>query len=377
MQILVVCAYFWPRSNAPAARLMCFSHELSRQHSVEVFTADEGPAHPDVRIERHRRFAQSNLDGLFRRTIKDFGFGLLCSSRFMKNRPDVVIVSSPVFLTAVLTVFTARLYKVPVVLDVRDPYPEVLSATGSVAKQGFVYKILELLARSMYQSASVVVTVTEGFSELIHKIAPSIVSTMVVENGYPQKIATLSNSIKLEYFTVVIHGTLGWLQDVSMLVEVAERLKEHGVHVLVIGKGSAQGLLTKAPKNLRFTGEIPFDDAMELVAQAHVGLSLRNKEEVSARAIPVKIYEYIGLGLPVVVSPKSDAGDFVKTLGVGFECNSIDRVVSVILSLRNDPSLYRRAVDACKVVRPNYTREVHASRFRCIVEAVGSRTRLG
>src|SRR5258708_7221859 len=138
MRILYLSQYFPPEMGAPAARV----HELSREwarlgHDVTVLTGF--PQHPTgvvpeeyrgqllrketvdgIRVVRAPSYATPNR-GLLRRSLS---YASYCASASavgaFLERPDILIATSPQFLTAVAGLWLSALKRVPFVLEVRD-----------------------------------------------------------------------------------------------------------------------------------------------------------------------------------------------------------------------------------------------------------------
>jgi glycosyltransferase involved in cell wall biosynthesis len=90
---------------------------------------------------------------------------------------------------------------------------------------------------------------------------------------------------------------------------------------LVIGDGLKENLLRDPElKNLEFIGKKSFKEIPEILAKCHLGLGLLTDDEIGKTAIPTKVYEYIGSGIPSIVSPIGESSDFIidKTVGVNY-----------------------------------------------------------
>lgn len=374
LRVLVVCAYYLPRSNAPTVRLKHFVSELASQHEVRVLTADAGgPGQLGEEVARWPSLAQSNSDGFVARATRDGLFGLVAAYEVLRQRPEVLVVSSPLFATSVLATAAARLLRIPVVLDVRDPYPEVLAAAGTIRQTSRVFGVLRSIADWMYCSSATVVTVTRGFEEIIRGGGHLPGPVQIIPNGFPEELMQ-HRATKHKRFTVAFHGTIGALQDADLLVDVARSLEPEGIDMVVVGRGSSDGVLESAPPNLRYLGQLPLVATIAEVARCHVGLSIRHSDQVSDAAIPVKIYEYLGLGMPVIVSPVSAGGDFVERLGVGTQHDASGgeaELSRAVIDLRDDPTRYSEMAMTAETVRDAYTRESSAAEFCQIVESAG------
>jgi glycosyltransferase involved in cell wall biosynthesis len=374
LSVGVVCAYYLPRNNAPTIRLRYFVEALAKFHRITVLTADAGGDIDGISIRRWPRFAQQNRNSAADRMFKDVAFGLRAALAVMRGRFDVLVVSSPVFLASYIVTQVARWRDTPVLLDVRDPYPEVFAAAGKLSPESALYRFLDRLATSMYRRAAAIVTVTDGLREMICARLQGNSQVHVVPNGYPAALQELRRP-KRSPFSVVFHGTLGAFQDLKSLVALADRLSPQGIQVIVIGKGSSERvLLDGKPDNLKYLGELPFNETMEHVALAYVGVSLRTPDSVSRDSFPVKIFEYVGLGLPVIVTPRSQGGDYVAKHGLGFQFDSgdVDSIAATIVSLRDQPDRYDALVARILEHRGHLTRESQAIRFRELLEGLAA-----
>jgi glycosyltransferase involved in cell wall biosynthesis len=86
---------------------------------------------------------------------------------------------------------------------------------------------------------------------------------------------------------------------------------------------------------------------------------LRKNDEISKDAFPVKIWEYLGLGIPSIVTPRCEAGDFLEANECGFQLESghTRELVDKILELKEDSAKLARLEKNCRGIRTSYTRE--------------------
>ena len=296
---------------------------------------------------------------LVRRIVGEIRLGWRAAFRIMRgHRPDCLVISSPAYLTALMVSFAARLLRLPYVLEIRDIYPEVYAAAGVLRAGSLPYRIVHRLSRAMYRGAAAVVTATEGLAR--HVAALSGRSDIYcVYNGYPAALRAIRGT-KHPRFTVGFHGVMGFYQDVETLIEVARTLEPHGVDVVVVGYGRKDALLRgETSPNLRFLGRLSFEQTVAEMSRVQVGLCLRTDDEISQDAFPVKLFEYIGLELPSVVTPPCEGGTFAQDSGCGvvLAAGDVEAIVSEILRLRDDQGYYRARADACAAVGPQLTRE--------------------
>ena len=301
-----------------------------------------------------------NALNLTRRLIGEVRIGCAAGRKmfFNRHRPEFAIISSPAYISALMQTFLARCRGVPYVLEMRDIYPQVYAEAALIRKDSIVYKLFRLLSKRMYKGASLVLCATQGLArEVLHE-AP-LTQVKHVYNGFPASLS-LRKAWKHERFTVCFHGVLGFFQDIDTLLQVAERLEPHDIDVLVIGYGRKEAPLQKCElNNLRFLGRQPFERTIEEIERCHLGLCLRLNDDISKDAFPVKVWEYLGLGIPCIISPPCEAGDFIEEHNCGFavETGEVSKILALILKMKKERKYLNLLSDNCRNLGNEYTRE--------------------
>ena len=338
---------------------------------ITVHTTTSAPSSIDG-VNLHSVGGQSDQrQGLMRRLAGEALFGLRVAYQVLRSGKDTVwLISTPSYVAMLLASFAARVVGSRYALDVRDIYPQVYVAAGLISPQGPVAKLSTFLSKRAYSGALTILTATDGLEKTLWEIVPSAEIHTVI-NGFSVDRASLIPSTR-ERFTVCFHGVLGYFQDSAAVLEVGRRLEQHDIDLVVIGYGRDAHLFegTKA-KNVKFLGRLPYDQTMQEVARCHVGLSLRKDEEISADSFPVKVWEYLGFGMPTLVAPRSDAGEFVDKNGCGIvlDAGDVEGAVSFILALRDNPEMYKAMSErALSAVAP-YSRAVQAGHAAQILAA--------
>jgi hypothetical protein len=87
--------------------------------------------------------------------------------------------------------------------------------------------------------------------------------------------------------------------DFTLLRAAADAVPEAEVRVI----GACGVVLPKLPRRIRFLGELEHADAMRALRHARVGIIPFRRDALTAAVNPVKAYEYLAAGLPVVMTP--------------------------------------------------------------------------
>ncbi len=97
---------------------------------------------------------------------------------------------------------------------------------------------------------------------------------------------------------VVVVGRLDAWVDFDTIARVGERIP--GASVLVVGPGRPAA--RSYPANVYFTGPFPYDDLPALLGACDVGLVPFVPSELTHGVSPLKLFEYLASGLPVVAT---------------------------------------------------------------------------
>jgi glycosyltransferase involved in cell wall biosynthesis len=305
----------------------------------------------------------NNQSGLVVRLLGELLMGLRAATHVVFKQPSGVLLSSPGYWPCVLIAVACRLSRIPYLLDVRDLYPEVYLHSGLLSAQSIVYRGLQAITRWWYRGAAAIAVATEGLESVVlaqsRRSNGSSPSIEVVYNGFPTALQVIRPR-KHERFTVVFHGVLGFFQDIETLCLLAQRLMPHGIDMIAIGYGKKEKMLRecKSP-NLRFLGGMDHESTMTAVAQCHLGLCLRLDDGISKDAFPVKVWEYLGLGMPCIVTPTCEAGEFLQLHGCGVQMTSgnLDALEATIVGLRDQPERLSAMAARISEAARTYTRE--------------------
>lgn len=343
------------------------SHTKFSKFSILAYTATPAPTNLNgVSVISLGVKEVENTESIPKRLIGELKIGIkACYSIFISNSlPSLIIISSPSYLSTLILVFFSKLLGIPFVLDIRDLYPQAYYESGLISKKSYSYKILSFLSSLIYQKALLVITATKGLSFNVRCVSKKT-PVSYIYNGYPQNLSKYLGS-KHSRFTVCFHGVLGFFQDIDSLIKLTRKLCFFDIDVIVIGFGRKENLLKEADlPNLKFRGRLSYDKTITEVSKCHVGLCLRYDGGISRDSFPVKIWECIGLCVPVLVTPHCEGGKFLesKNCGIQFCSGDIEAIFRAILKLKNDKQYYESLVKNCLKERSGYTRESLGYKF--------------
>lgn len=282
----------------------------------------------------------------------------------------VVVFSSPPYVTCFLATHACRLFGLAYVWDARDVYPEVLFNFQLLRKDSIAGRLLALATKAIYRDALFVSTPSEAFSEIIRTQLDDDEKVILVRNGFDEDIfeagvMSPSNSKRL---VCINHGLLGRMHNIQLLLEVAFIVNEMDPQIEfdVIGSGPKQDLFHgEISDNVRYMGHKSYFDIPNYLAQADIGLAFIEDTEGTDGAFPVKVYEYIGAGLPVLVTPGSEAGRLVESMDIGasFANDEAHKIAEVIVELARRGDRFNRWRENVTKCRGDFFRSKWAAEF--------------
>ena len=394
MKILLITENFPPETNAAATRL----HEKACYwvrwgHSVTVVTS--APNFPDgvvfdgyrnrwrqtevmdgIRVVRVKSYVAPNR-GFLRRSLDFLSFGVTgFTVALFEPRPDVVIGNSPQLFAAAAARGVCALRRVPFVLELADLWPASIVAVGAM-RHRLPLKLLEMLEMHLYRRAAAIVALTKGIrDDLIardipgEKIAVVMNAADLARYGPRPRDEALAQAWGLGgKFVVGYVGTHSMAHGLVSVLDAAERLRDtREIAFMFVGAGAERDMLIADAKrrglgNVVFQRVQPKDELPSVWGLCDVALAHLKDKPLFAGALPTKMFEAIGMGLPIVLAtPEGEASRLLRDIGAGIWVPPEDpaALAEAIRSLHGDPGTRQRLAAASRAAAPAHSRETRA-----------------
>jgi glycosyltransferase involved in cell wall biosynthesis len=170
--------------------------------------------------------------------------------------------------------------------------------------------------------------------------------TIVVRN-FPTR--TVLDSIgqevplRLRGRVVIYAGGLSRIRGILELVEAFRGLELQGAELWLVGRfydnAFEKEVLRSLPRNVRWLGWKDYSDVLCLYDKAKVGALLLHPAPNHRDAMPIKIFEYLGAGLPVIASSLPQFDDVLHGCGIQVNPLDIEKVRDAIRKLLTDESM--------------------------------------
>lgn len=224
---------------------------------------------------------------------------------------DVVYASTPHLLTPVAGALIAWRRRVPLVIEVRDLWPQSVADASVIDRNGRAYRLLEGLERWVYARADAIVALTPGWEAHFERCGVSGSKVAVVTNGadvasfdVAEPREELRRAWGIRGFTAVFSGTHGPKDGIDYILDAARTSPQ--IQFLLVGTGpakhSAQNRVRRdGLRNVTFADPVPKHELPRLLQACDVGIHAVTPLPVFEHGMsPNKLFDYLAAGLPVV-----------------------------------------------------------------------------
>ncbi len=383
-RVAIVSQFYAPEPCAAANRIGAMAAAFAEAgHEVRVYTAL--PSFPDgvvappyrgrghlveadgpVAVERVWTYAGAPaLPG--NRILNWLSVALGIARRLVARRAryDLIVVSSPPITLALPALLGAFAHRAPLVVDVRDVFPDVAVKMGAWKPGSPLARAVGAAADALYRRALLVSCVTETARGEIVARGVDPAKVVLVPNGFdPVAPAAEPPHPALPGVRDVVYvGNMGLATGLDVVIDAAQRLRgDRGLRFVLIGGGADAARLrarvrAAALSNVVFTGPLPRAAALRALADA--AATVVPLVATIADSLPTKLFDAMLVGTPIVVSAAGEARRLVERADAGL-CALPGDPAALAAALRrvlDEPELAARfRANGPAFVRANYDR---------------------
>jgi len=265
-------------------------------------------------------------------------------------RPDLVHCHD--FDTLPAGLWWGKSHRKPVVYDAHEYYADLCKPRLHGAAGGLLYRAIRLAEHAAARAASAVITVDETLAAIYR---PRNRRVIVVGHYPPRHMAAEPNPVfSRPTLTLLYAGRLSVDRGLLLYADVLRCLRENGIAARL----RLAGVFTPASDEqafrqriggleaeVEFLGWTPYADMPALLRSADVGLSILLPEPRYTAALPVKLFEYMAAGLPVLASDFLPVRQVVTAADCGTLVNPLDeaaKIAEILIAWQRSPNTPRR-----------------------------------
>jgi glycosyltransferase involved in cell wall biosynthesis len=396
MRLLFLTQYYPPETGAASNRISDLANRLaSFGHEVTVLAPMpnylQGRILPGYRgrllMEEHRQAVRvvrtwlyaRESQGITGRLLNYFSFMLtsLIGAWLKLDRQDVVFVASPPLFLGISGLLLKWCWRAKMVLNISDLWPSSAVDMGVVTNSK-VIRLATALEQVLYRHSDLITGQTQGIVTHIQQRVhtPVILCTNGVDpssalSGGNRGEARRRFGLSADDFVVGYAGLHGLAQALDFILAAAAEMREHrDVKFVFFGDGPERKRLMKMADhyrldNVRFFNTQPKARMPEIMNVIDVSLVPLRRLELFKGALPSKMFEAMGSGVPVIVSIEGEAKDLVERAHGGLCIPPEDprALIESVLFLRDHPELREKMGNRGRqFISAHYDRRIIAER---------------
>ena len=402
--ILFLTDNFPPEVNAPASRTFEHCREwVKAGYQVTIVTGvpnfPKGKVFDGYRNKLWQRETVAGIqvirvwtyitanEGFILRIIDYLSFMLssFIASFFIRNI-DLVVGTSPQFFTVCSAYLVGLVKRIPWAFELRDIWPESIRAVGAI-NQGFAFNLLEKLELFLYKKADIIISVTNSFKNSLVSRGVDKNKIFVLTNGVDStqfKPREKDKDLQKEYgldgkFVSGYIGTHGLAHSLETILDAAGQLKDSPEHnqyrFVLLGDGAKKRTLQQRAEqenldNVIFIDSVSKDQVVRYWSLLDASIIHLKKEVLFTTVIPSKLFECIGMAVPVLHGVMGESADIVESEDVGllFEPQNSVALVRQLKKLATDKILTERLKLNGPIAAKKYDRKVLARQMLSLLE---------
>jgi len=276
-----------------------------------------------------------------------FAWGRICY-QILRHRPDCIYERYSLFSPA--GIWAKGLFGLPLLLEVNAPlYAERKKYSGIA---------LDRLARwseaFTWRGCDHALPVTRVLAGHLTSVGVGEKRITVIPNGVnPARLANLPSrpqaKSRLGLDSKLVLGFVGFIHDwhgLSQVVELLHTQRDADLHLLILGEGPGRAAIERRAAELgvadrfHFTGIVQRNEVGRYLAAFDIAL----QPAVTPYASPLKLFEYLYLGLPIVAPATDNIREILedRVNALLFEPDSPEAFCQAVRTLCTDPALRAR-----------------------------------
>ena len=391
MRILVLSQYFDPDVTAAAFRVTETCDLLiEKGHEVEVITTFPHKSNvlhgPDVdnrvwvrKLEIRKYQGRGTFDYLFHYcsfAVKALFLGIILG---IKRRPDVIWATSPPLTCGSAGAIVSLVLRIPLVLDVRDIWPDSAAAAGVVSEDSRWFKLAQSLERFTYSKAREITCVSSSMKQHLCAKAPKK-EVSVIFNGIRHSYLAKSLGTSAIEKRIVYAGNLGRAQGVELFVDsfIQSNVKAIDTEwkLVLIGDGVLREAIEQkiarlgAGDQIKVLAPMGKSDLFEYLRASNTLLMGLKDHPALALTIPSKVFDYLAADRPIIAMVAGEAAQLLRN-------NPYNRIIKpgdgvaltnefITLTTREYPSEY--PISNYSFLKASFIREENTTRLEGVLK---------
>ena len=246
------------------------------------------------------------------------------------DKPKIIIASSPQLPAAFITLLICKIFRIPMVFEVRDIWPQILIDMNNMSKESLTYIVLKKMERILYRHSELIIVLSKGCIKYIQKEGgrkidyfPNYANTDLFKySTLPLEDEKFSSK---RPFRIIYSGAHGLANDLENVVRAAYFLKDLPIEIILVGDGPEKNNLKNLAsglKNIIFQDPLPKKNMPDLLSSADaILISLADVKLFQYGVSPNKLFDAYAVGRPVITTVGGIISEEVENFNLGIAVN--------------------------------------------------------
>ncbi|MFW9887433.1 MAG: glycosyltransferase [Candidatus Thorarchaeota archaeon] len=222
-------------------------------------------------------------------------------------KPDIIMGMG--ILNTLSAALIAKLYRVPFLYYLID-------SLHTLVPERLLRPIAKLMEKWTISISDNILVINQSLSLYAKRMGsvsiPEVLTAGIDSNRFHSEVESQSKRIEMGFEEDdLVLFFMGWLYEFSGLLEVAQDIVSHpnpNVKLLILGRGDLFDQLQTIVRNqnhqkrVALVDWVRYDEVPSYIAVADICILPANLNEIMREIVPIKLYEYLACGKPVVVT---------------------------------------------------------------------------
>ncbi len=240
-----------------------------------------------------------------------------------------------------------------IILDIHDLFPEFFLSKFKKNEDSLYYKFLVLLEKACIKFSDHTIIANHIWEKTLLERSVTREKLTTILNYPDKKIFSVKRKRNDDKFIMLYPGSLNWHQGLEVAINafyiVSKTIPEAEFHIF--GEGPSKESLVKLVQQLNLERKVLFKECLPLheianaIANADLGVVPKISNSFGNEAFSTKIFEFMILSVPVIVSDtKIDKYYFDDSLVKFFRSEDEDDLAESMLLLINNEQFRRELI---------------------------------
>jgi glycosyltransferase involved in cell wall biosynthesis len=325
----------------------------------------------------------NSLPGELRRILYNKELHSELFRRFENDPPDFIYERASLYATAGATL--AQSLHVPLILELNAPLAVEQETYRST---GFGALAAEAEAWTLKRATAIVAVSAELGKHVVSlgaepgrvHVVPNGVNAELFSPGPPDPLLRAKLGLNGGPILGFVGGLRPW-HGIEVLPELLQKLRSRGCNaqLLIAGDGPLRRDLEEEisrrdlAQHAIITGLVPHEQVPALIRQFYLALAPYGEQGHPFYFSPLKLFEYMACGVPVVAPELGQIGDVIRDRATGFlyRAGNLDAMISCCEQLLANPKMCAKIGDAAATeIHEHYTWDHNARKVINLVETL-------